>query len=459
MGWSLVTFGVRVVIVAVALVLVGCGSSTTSSSGVAAPQELWGDEADEFFEAHATAICSQDIYDVVSFYDAEVTADYRSLTLGQFPGQLRQGRHEMAGFLDLCLFSPISEINIDVIDVFLHPEGAVTIERWTDGDGDEGTMVAALVKLGPGGIELIRYFPPVEQFAESGDDVGADDPLDEPVRLLAEHRWPDQPWSGIDVYGFRVDDGDLDEVLVVTSDGDSCPVTTALWWVLDDGAVAEERQHIGVTSRACFDPEELPEGWWTDQSLPIPLDERQTANLEVGGRVIKLYNSTPEREALVVWSFERFGALGLAAPEIDKIIFEPSRLCAELTGLTRQGAAGNTVYHCVHEITCDSSSCDRFTNLAKLSMLHELAHPWLEANIDPQRRQTFLDLTNTVSWNDESADWDERGVEWAAEILAWGVLDRPMELLRLGFPSCDLRFNAFRILVKEEPVNLCETAP
>ena len=446
-------------LVAVALALGACGSSTTSSSGVAAPQQLWGDEAVAFFEAHALTICSQDIYDVVSFYDPEVIADYRSLTRGQFPGQLRQGRHEMAGFLDLCLFSPTSEIDVDVVDVFLHPEGAVTVERWTDGDGGEGTMVAALVDLGPGGIELIRYLLPVEQLAGPGDEVGDDDPLDEPVRLLIEQRWPDQPWSSIDIYGFRVDDGDLDEVLVFTSDGDSCPVRTASWWVLEDRAVVEERQHVGVTSRACLDAGELPEGWWSGRSLPTPLDERRTADLVIGGQVIKLYNSTPEREALVVWSFERFGALGLAAPEIDEIIFEPSRSCAEFTGLTRQGAAGNTVYHCVHDITCDSSSCDRFTDLAKLSMLHELAHPWLDVNIDPRRRQTFLELTTTVSWNDESTDWDEQGVEWAAEVLAWGLLDGPMELLRLGFPPCDLRIDAFQLLTTEEPLTLCEAAP
>lgn len=453
------TSGMQVVFAAVAIVLMACGSSTTSSSEVEARQQFWGDEAVELFEAHAAAICSQDIYTIAAFYDAEVTADYRAVTLDRIPGQLREGRHEMTSFLDLCLFSPTSQINIDVVEIFLHPKGAVTIEWWTDRDSDQGTMVAALVTVGPDGIELIRYFPPIEQLTAGGDDVAAD-ALDAPLRLLVEQHWPDQHWSGINVYGFRVADGDLDQVLLVASDSDSaCPVATALWWVVDDGAVVNERRHVGVNSRACLGPEELPEGWWTGQSLPLPLDERQTATVMAGGQTIELYSSNPEREALVVWSFERFEAPGLAAPKIDQIIFEPSRLCGDFSGVAHLDAVGNTVYYCVHDIACESSSCDRFTDVAKLSMLHELAHSWLEANLDTQSRQTILDLTKTTSWHDRSAPWDQRGIEWAAEILAWGLLDRPMELLRLGFPSCDLRRTVFRVLANEEPMTPCETTP
>ncbi len=118
-------------VAAVALTLMGC-LPTAFSPETEASRHRWGSAAIELIEAHAEAVCSQDVYSVAPFHDIDVIADYRALTLGRFPGQLREGRHQMIAFLDLCLFSPTSEIEVDIIEVFLHPAGAVTIERWTD---------------------------------------------------------------------------------------------------------------------------------------------------------------------------------------------------------------------------------------------------------------------------------------------------------------------------------------
>jgi hypothetical protein len=288
--------------------------------------------------------------------------------------------------------------------------------------------------------------------------TGRPDALTAPIRALVEQRWPDQPWSSIDVYGFPGDDGDLAQVLLVTDHRRSaCPVPTAWWLAVDDGVVVDERRHIGVEAEGCLAPDELSDGWWTGLSLPVPLDERQTSTVFAGGQAVELYNSDPDREALVAWSFGRFEAVGLDAPNVGQIVFEPSESCGEFSGVAHLETNGNTLYHCVHDIACGAPSCDRFTNVAKLSMLHELAHPWLEANLDQQQRQRLMDLTRTRIWEDRSSPWGDRGAEWAAEILAWGLLDTPMGLVRLGFPTCELRAQVFELLTGHEPVARCES--
>ena len=466
-------FGIRVglAVVVLAAAVAACRSATVPPR-TEEGHEDWGAEALEFFEAHAEAICSQDVYDVVAFYDPAAVADYRALTLGRFPGQLREGRQQAISFLDLCVFTPTSEIEVAVDEVFLHPLGAVTIERWTDHGGGQDATVAVLFTMGPEGIELVRYVPTIDQVLSNGGPDSAQG-LITPVATLVEQHWSDQAWAEIEVYGFRVDAGatndrdridvdvdhgdELEEVVLIADVGpSSCPVATALWWVIAEGQIVEQRRHVGVTSRACLDPEDLLTGWWTDRDLPTPLDERLTATVTVGDQVIELYNSNAEREALAVWAFGRFEALGVAAPRVEEIVFAPSRECGDHSGLAHLRSNGATIYQCVRNITCDSPSCERFTNVAKLSMLHELAHPWLERNVDTETRAAFLELTPPTRWRSETTDWNQRGVEWAAEILAWGLLDRPEELLRLGFPPCEQRTSAFRVLTGNDPMSPCE---
>jgi hypothetical protein len=76
----------------------------------------------------------------------------------------------MVAFLDLCLFASASEVDVEVEEVYLHPGGAVTIERWTDPTSSEVATVATLVEVGSDGIQLIRYLPTVQALAGVGGD-------------------------------------------------------------------------------------------------------------------------------------------------------------------------------------------------------------------------------------------------------------------------------------------------
>lgn len=88
-------------------------------------------------------------------------------------------------------------------------------------------------------------------------------------------------------------------------------------------------------------------------------------------------------------------------------------------------------------------------------MLHELGHAWLLQNLEAVDEEAFLELRGLESWADGSIAWHERGVEQAAEILAWVLMDEDVELLRIGEPSCEEAAAAFRLLTGVAPLRAC----
>jgi hypothetical protein len=53
--------------------------------------------------------------------------------------------------------------------------------------------------------------------------------------------------------------------------------------------------------------------------------------------------------------------------------------------------------------------------------LHEMAHAWIESNVDAAVMKRFMDVRGIAAWNDRSFDWKDRGTEQAAEIVTWGL--------------------------------------
>jgi hypothetical protein len=48
--------------------------------------------------------------------------------------------------------------------------------------------------------------------------------------------------------------------------------------------------------------------------------------------------------------------------------------------------------------------------------------------------------------------WADRGVEYAADVIAWGLIEEPIDMVRIGRPSCDELSAAFRLLTMVEPL-------
>ncbi len=69
---------------------------------------------------------------------------------------------------------------------------------------------------------------------------------------------------------------------------------------------------------------------------------------------------------------------------------------------------------------CTKASSEPY---ARKFALHEIAHAWIETNVDPSVLRSFMDVRGVEAWNKKSFPWKERGTEQAAEIVTWGLGD------------------------------------
>lgn len=104
------------------------------------------------------------------------------------------------------------------------------------------------------------------------------------------------------------------------------------------------------------------------------------------------------------WGRVRCAAAGLEPPYVEIVIRENTSECNWRRGLYYPRE--NTIVIC---------------HMNRETVVYEMAHTWLDANLDSPKRTEFLDLRGLAAWNDHSLPWHERGTEHAAEIVAWAV--------------------------------------
>lgn len=255
--------------------------------------------------------------------------------------------------------------------------------------------------------------------------------------------------------------GDADEGVT------ACPGRQAIWLELSaDGRVTGERRFWSVDdARRCGDASSLPDGWWTVTPLPMsavaPHENlaRVTSRLEVGGRTVEIRNGTPTLQLLVGWAVARFDQAGMALPRFESVTFtRHADYCEEVEGraipVFQDGRAASwELVLCFDETSaCADPSCDQFTRLAKRTTLHELAHVWIADNVSESQRTRFLDQRELETWGDNNWPWEQRGVEWAADTIAWGLLDGPFSPSQLGSPSEPELTEGFRLLTGLQPL-------
>lgn len=90
----------------------------------------------------------------------------------------------------------------------------------------------------------------------------------------------------------------------------------------------------------------------------------------------------------------------------------------------------------------------------QVMLLHELAHAWSEHTATDGARARFQQLRGYDHWLDyEEAMWHENGTEQAAEILVWGLVDRPMAMSRIADNGCDDLLAGFVTLTGRQPLH------
>jgi hypothetical protein len=124
-----------------------------------------------------------------------------------------------------------------------------------------------------------------------------------------------------------------------------------------------------------------------------------------------IYGADPELTATIEGAVARFRSVGLELPELRIYAHSAGEGCRGHSGRFTHGPAGSRVDLC---------------NRSEYTILHELAHVWEHHNMSDATRQEFLDRAGLEAWSDPELDWAERGIEAAAQTIAWGLLDVPI---------------------------------
>ena len=142
--------------------------------------------------------------------------------------------------------------------------------------------------------------------------------------------------------------------------------------------------------------------------------------------------------ALARWAFERFDQAGLELPPVSLSFHDDRAACEGYVGYFRPGAPAS--------IDICGFNWNRFLVTPKKTILHELAHVWAHQTLDSETRKRFLDLRGLDTWQDNSVAWEEQGIEHAAEVIAWGLIDEDLLLTSIGETDALQLAEAFELL-------------
>jgi hypothetical protein len=158
-----------------------------------------------------------------------------------------------------------------------------------------------------------------------------------------------------------------------------------------------------------------------------------------GGTITVAQPATTEQEELVAWAAHLFEAAGLALPTVEVAFSDDERDCDGHLGLFQPSREPWQITIC--------------TPLTFVPV-HELAHAWIEANVDEETQETYVEHRHKSSWNSSRHDWGERGVEDAAFVIQQNLMAPPSSDLS---DEWQRRASAFELLAGS-PSPLRDTA-
>ncbi|MGI9598680.1 MAG: hypothetical protein ACR2QK_21125 [Acidimicrobiales bacterium] len=150
----------------------------------------------------------------------------------------------------------------------------------------------------------------------------------------------------------------------------------------------------------------------------------------------------------------------MVEPKIEQIHFGPATAgCASRAGWARLTNGVEVAVCLPGERICLDGVDSTLTNPAKFCGLHELAHAWLVQNVSAETEVAFLAHTGLDTWmTTEDTPWHKRGVEYAAETIAWGLMDTRLNLIRLADPDCRQIEIGFGLITGATPLVHCDDA-
>lgn len=128
-------------------------------------------------------------------------------------------------------------------------------------------------------------------------------------------------------------------------------------------------------------------------------------------------------------AISRFAAAGLLLPDFEIVFRSDESACEGHLGAFRRV-----------DQTPRISVCSDL----EFVVLHELAHVWVDANLDEAARHRYLQWRDLDTWSDQAAPWSERGIEDAAFIIQQNLRDVAPKVL--GSTTWTERVAAFEFL-------------
>lgn len=177
-------------------------------------------------------------------------------------------------------------------------------------------------------------------------------------------------------------------------------------------------------------------------ALVTPSDE-QTARAEVDQ--VEFTDMPDEFVDLANWSMDLFDEAGLRLPAMRFVYHgDDRRPCSGWRGAHRHVDGRSTIDVCTSEAG----------NVAAALVLHETAHAWAAHDLSDDRKVDFQAVRGWEYWRDhEQAEWHENGSEQAAEIMVWGLIDRPVGIVTIKDHTCADLHAGYRALTGKPPLH------
>lgn len=155
---------------------------------------------------------------------------------------------------------------------------------------------------------------------------------------------------------------------------------------------------------------------------------------------IAIVGGTPAQQEMAEWAVDRFAEVELRLPTLE----------ISFPGRDQSGCGGSPARVYLDHDPIEVRMCWN----SEMMLLHELAHVWEAQNVDEDLHEPFMAMRDGVkSWAGLDVAWEERGREHAANVIAWGLLEKPHPISRTYPNDPDSLTAAFRLLTGTEPLH------
>jgi hypothetical protein len=151
---------------------------------------------------------------------------------------------------------------------------------------------------------------------------------------------------------------------------------------------------------------------WLVPAAPASATDLRHAIADLVTTAPGIYGADHQFEIEIEDAMDRFEAAGLELPPLRIFAHADKRGCEGHLGIYGQYGQRDRIDLCTH---------------VEFYILHELGHAWEQHNVTDDVRAAILEETGLTVWHDRDLPWLDSGAEIAANTIAFGLLDLPMD--------------------------------